>query len=133
MLWPRAFALAEVLWSPGHNRDWDSFIHRTEVHLQRLSHSDINYAPSFYDAIIKPSKDEEGNLLIQLSTEIEGLTMYYTFDNTYPDHHAMVYRNGEKLSPPKDADTLRVITYRAGKPVGRIITVFLEELKKRIK
>ena len=133
MLWPRSFALAEILWSPKQKRDWDTFIRRTEVHLQRLSNSDINYSPSFYDAIIKPSKDGEGNLLIQLSTEIEGTTLYYTFDNTYPDHHGLLYRNGEKLSPPKDADTFRVITYRDGKPIGRLITISLEDLGKRVK
>jgi hexosaminidase len=55
------------------------------------------------------------------------------FDKTYPDHHGLLYRKREKLSPPKDADTFHVITYRDGKPVGRIITVFLEDLGKRVK
>jgi hexosaminidase len=132
MLWPRSFALAEVLWSPKSTRNWNGFIHRTEAHLQRLSQADINYARSFYDAIIIPSKDEKGNLLIQLSTEIEGLETYYTFDNTYPDHHSPLYKKDEKLTIPKDADTFRVVTYRDGKPIGRIITILLSDLKKRL-
>lgn len=132
MFWPRSFALAEVLWSPKSYRNWTGFIRRTEVHLQRLSQADINYAPSFYDAIITPSKDEKGNLLIQLSTEIEGLELYYTFNNTYPDHHSLLYKKGEKLTIPKDADTFRVITYRDGKAIGRIITVSLADLGKRV-
>ncbi|MFA5814277.1 MAG: family 20 glycosylhydrolase [Bacteroidales bacterium] len=133
MFWPRSFALAEVLWSPKSFRNWTEFIRRTEVHLQRLSQADINYATSFYDAIIAPSKDGKGNLFIQLSTEIEGLKLYYTFDNTYPDHHSPMYMNGEKLTIPKDADTFRVITYRDGKPAGKMITVSLAELGKRVK
>jgi hexosaminidase len=57
MFWPRSFALAEVLWTPKSDRNWPGFIHRTEVHMQRFDKSDINYARSFYDAIITPSKD----------------------------------------------------------------------------
>jgi hexosaminidase len=132
MLWPRSFALAEVFWSPKSTRDWTGFVRRTEAHLQRLSKADINYARSFYDAIITPSKDEKGNLLIQLSTEIEGLDIYYSFDNTFPDNHSPLYTEGEKLMIPKDADTFRVITYKTGKTIGRIITVSLADLAKRI-
>jgi|WetSurMetagenome_2_1015567.scaffolds.fasta_scaffold04909_6 hexosaminidase len=132
MLWPRSFALAEVFWSPKSTRDWAGFVHRTEVNMERLSLADINYSRSFYDAIITPSKDDKGNLLIQLSTEIEGLDIYYSFDNTYPDHHSPLYKQGDKLDIPKDADGFKVITYREGIPVGRMITVSLDELMKRI-
>jgi hexosaminidase len=131
MLWPRSFALAEVVWSPKQNRNWSDFIRRTEFHLDRLAYSDINFARSFYDAVITPSKDEKGNLMIRLTTEIEGLDCYFTFDNTYPDHQSPLYKKGEKLAIPKDADTFRVITCRDGKPVGRIITVSLADLAKR--
>ena len=133
MFWPRSFALAEILWSPRSCRNWTDFISRTEVHLQRLSQADINYSRSFFDAIVTPSKDGSGNLIIQLSTEIEELAIYYSFDNTYPDHHSKKYKNGEKLSVPKDADTFRVITYREGKPIGRIITIPLTDMAKRAK
>ena len=132
MFWPRSFALAEVLWTPKSGRNWNDFIRRTEVQFDRLCHADVNYSRSFYDAIITPSKDEKGNLLIQVDTEIEGIAIYYTFDNTYPDHHSPLYRKGEKLTIPKDADTFRVITYRDGKPIGRIITIPLADLMKRI-
>jgi hexosaminidase len=132
MFWPRSFALAEVLWTPRNGKNWNDFIRRTEVHFDRLAHADINYARSFYDAIITPLKDKKGDLLIQLDTEIEGLQIYYTFDNTYPDHHTPLYQKGEKLTIPKDADTFRVITYRDGKPIGRLIAVPLAELMKRI-
>jgi len=131
MLWPRSFALSEVFWSPKNAREWTGFEHRTEVNLERLSRNDINFSTSFYDAIIEPSKDENGNLLIQLDTEIEGLKLYYTFDNTLPDHHSQLYKKGEKLTIPPDADTFRVITYRDGKVLGRMIVVSLAELMKR--
>jgi hexosaminidase len=98
-----------------------------------LSQKDINFSTSFYDAIIEPSKDEQGNMVISLSAEIEGIEMYYTFNNTLPDHHSQLYKQREKLAIPSDADTFRVITYRNGKPVGRLITVPLADLEKRLK
>jgi hexosaminidase len=133
MFWPRSFALAEVLWSPKSSRDWNSFVRRTETHLQKFSRNDINYSRSFYDAVITPSKDEKGNLLIALSTEIDGFEIFYSFDNTYPDNHSLLYKKGEKLTIQKDADTFRVITFKDGKPVGRMITVPLADLAKRVK
>jgi hexosaminidase len=133
MLWPRSFALAEVFWSPKNRRDWTGFVRRTEINLQRLSLKDINYSTSLYDAIIEPSKDEKGNLLIQMDTEIDRLSIYYTFDNTLPDHHSPLYKKGEKLTIPRDADTFRVITYRDGKAIGRLISIPLADLVKRLK
>lgn len=131
MLWPRSLALAEVLWSPQPARDWNGFVGRMEVQLERLSHAGINYASSYKDATIKMSKDSNGNLLIGLSTEIDGLELYYSFDNTYPDQHSRLYQPGELLGIPKDADTFRVVTFRGRKPVGRMITVSLADLAKR--
>jgi hexosaminidase len=132
MLWPRSFALSEVLWSEKADKNWNQFVGRTEAHLKRLSKSDINYATSFYDAIVTPLKGAQDSLLIQVDTELEGLDIYYSFENVYPDHHTPKYNKGEKLSIPKDADTFRVITYRDGKPLGKIITISIQELIKRL-
>jgi hexosaminidase len=133
MLWPRSFALSEVFWSSKNSRDWTGFVHRTEMNLERLRQKDINFSTSFYDAIIEPSRDENGNLILQLDTEIDGVSIYYTFDNTNPDHHSQLYKKGDKLTIPADADTFRVITYRDGKAIGKLITVPLADLVKRLK
>ncbi|MFN5422933.1 MAG: beta-N-acetylhexosaminidase, partial [bacterium] len=92
MLWPRSFALSEVLWSEKSKRNWNQFVGRTEAHLKRLSKSDINYAVSFYDAIVTPTKGADGQLLIQVDAELEGLDIYYSFENVYPDHHTQKYK-----------------------------------------
>lgn len=132
MLWPRAFALAEVLWTPSAGRQWSDFAKRTEHHLKSLDRAGINHAKSFLDAVIIPSRDNQGNLTIALDSETDSIDFYYTFDNTFPDDHSPSYHIGEKLAIPKDADTFRTITYRYGKPLGRMITVPLSELEKRI-
>lgn len=133
MLWPRAFALAETFWSPASQKNWPQFIQRTEARLLRLKKEDINFSSSFLDAIILPSKNEAGQLQIELDTEIEGMNLFYTFDNTYPDHHSKLYKKGEKLMIPADAETFRVVTYRNNEAAGRIITVTLQDLLKRVK
>lgn len=132
MTWPRAFALAEVFWSQKETKNWGNFIQRTEQHLKRLEQRDINYARSFYDAVILPYKDTQGSLKIKLDSEIEGLKLYYSFDSTYPDHHSQEYRKDESLTVPKNADTFRVITYRDDKPIGKMITISILELEKRV-
>ncbi len=43
MAFPRACALAEVLWSPADSRNFDAFRGRLAAHLQRLSIMDVNY------------------------------------------------------------------------------------------
>ncbi len=132
MLWPRSFALAEALWSPKEKRDWDDFVQRTNNHLIRLRQADVNYSLSFKDVIINPLKDDNGKLLIQLDTEVDGLDIYYTFDNTYPDSHSLQYKREKKLNIPKDADTFSAVTYNNNKQIGRIITVSLKKLEERV-
>jgi len=131
MLWPRSFALAEVLWSPKKARHWSNFLARTESNLQRLTAMDVNYSVSYKDPIIRPLKGVNGELLIFLEGEVDGLQFYYSFDNTDPDHHSSLYKAGEKLRPLPDSETFRVTSYKNGKPFGRMIKVSLEELRKR--
>ena len=40
---PRAVALAEVVWSPAQNRDFAEFRRRLEHHLKRLDQLEVNY------------------------------------------------------------------------------------------
>lgn len=42
MLWPRACALAEVLWS-GADGDFDDFAKRLDTHLRRLDECGVEY------------------------------------------------------------------------------------------
>jgi len=129
MLWPRAFAVAESVWSPLSVKNWNSFVHRVEKHFERLDLDSINYSRSMYDPIFTVVKDAEGKLKITLATEVEGLTLYYSFDDFYPDTFYPSYM--APLSVPKDAANLKVISYRNGKPVGKMITMPIAELQKR--
>jgi hexosaminidase len=131
MFWPRALALSEVLWSPKSPKNWTDFLRRVETQFRRFDKEDVNYARSVYDAIILPARGQKGDLLIKLDTEVDGLELYYTFDDTYPDRHSALYKKGETLTVPADAEMFRVVTCRNGQIAGRIITVPLADLLKR--
>jgi hexosaminidase len=44
MVYPRASAMAEVVWSPKEARDYDDFLQRLKIHLKRLDEKGVNYA-----------------------------------------------------------------------------------------
>ncbi|HVZ95489.1 MAG TPA: family 20 glycosylhydrolase [Chitinophagaceae bacterium] len=129
MTWPRAFAIAEDVWSPKANKNWDDFVWRVEQHFRRLDVAQIKYAPSMYDPIINATMNADKKIMVDMSTEIKGLDIYYTFDNSFPDNFYPKYT--APVEVPGDAVQMRVITYRDGKPIGRMITVPVSELKDK--
>lgn len=130
MTWPRAFAIAEALWSKDVNKNWPEFFGRVEEHFKRFDESFTKYSPSVYDPIFKISRSSSGQIQVELSTEIEDLSMFYSFDNSYPDSFYPKY-NGPILVP-NDAKLLRVITYKEGKPKGRMQNMLVDEMLKRL-
>jgi hexosaminidase len=71
-------------------------------------------------------------LAVMLTTEVPGLDIYYTFDNTRPDSHSPKF-TGTPLVFPKGAAILTVISYRNGKPIGERISLTADDLTKRAK
>ncbi len=64
-----------------------------------------------------------------MSNEVKGLDIHYTFDNSFPDQYYPTYT--KPVVVPTDAVMLKVITYRGNQPVGRMIYMPVDELKKR--
>jgi hexosaminidase len=75
-------------------------------------------------------KKTDGIIMIELTTEVEALDIYYTLDNSVPNHYHPKYTG--PIVFPKGADQFRLISYKAGKPAGRIISIKSEDLAKRI-
>jgi hexosaminidase len=61
-IFPRIFALSEVLWTPKEKKDWKDFERRLPVLFDRLDAQKINYSKAYYDlkTTILPSTDNEG-------------------------------------------------------------------------
>ncbi|HUQ64930.1 MAG TPA: family 20 glycosylhydrolase [Flavitalea sp.] len=130
MVWPRALAVSESVWSPKDSRNWKNFVARVENQFERMDVADIKYSRSMFDPIFKTSAEGTG-LKLQMETEIEGLDIFYSYDGSFPDNHYPKYT--KPLIIPKDALDVRVVTYRDGKPVGKQIRLPVAELEKRVK
>ena len=128
MMWPRGLALAECLWSPKEKKNWNDFASRVENQFPRMDVAGIRYARSMYDPIITV-KDFKGSPEVTMSTEIEGINIYYSIDESIPDNYFPQY--SKPIVIPADAAHLKVITYKDGKQVGQLISLSIEELKRR--
>ncbi|MFN7117685.1 MAG: beta-N-acetylhexosaminidase [Saprospiraceae bacterium] len=128
MTFPRAWALAEVYWSPKAKKDWNDFSKRMENHFERADVAEVNYSKAVYDAIIKPTR-KDGKLVLELEGEVPNLDIYYTIDGTMPDQYSPKYAT--PVSLPEGPITLRVQTYRNGKPIGHLITLRRADLERR--
>lgn len=82
-----------------------------------------------YDPDFKAVKKGNNQVEVTLTTEIEGLDIHYSFDNSFPDEFYPKYSG--PLLVPKDASQFKLITYRNGQPIGRMIIMPVDELKKR--
>ena len=82
-----------------------------------------------YDAVFEITKKDTATIVVKLSTEIEGLSVHYSFDNSFPDNFYLAYSS--PLTVPKDAVAMKVITYRNNKSVGRLMVMPIAELRKR--
>ncbi len=131
LTFPRAWAVADMLWSPKSSKDWNMFVKRMETQFERADIAEINYARSAYDAItVTEMKDNK--LIATITTEIDGLDIYYTLNETIPDKFTTKYT--QPIVIPEGTDvTLKVVTFKNGKQVGRVIAYPREALKKRVK
>jgi len=130
MTWPRGLAIAESVWSPLEKKDWKKFAAKTEQFFDRFNAAEIKYSPAIYDPSVAVSKKGD-QYFVTLTPEIDGLDIYTSFDNSAPDRFYPKYK--EPLEIPKDADELRIITYKGKKEVGRQMTIKVADLKKRVK
>jgi hexosaminidase len=130
MTWPRGMALAEILWSPVKGRDWNSFTDRLEYQFARLDDARINYSRSVYDPIIKMINDN-GKIKISITTEIDKLSVHYSFDESFPDQFYPHYFT--PLDIPKGASRIRAVAVKNGEVVSKMMSIDIAELTKRMK
>ena len=94
----------------------------------------VKYARSAFNVILQPKKVPGGgnnDFAITMATEISGLDIYYTFDDTNPDNTYPKY-DGTPVKFPVGAAQINVITYRDGHPIGQQVNVKKEDLAKRV-
>lgn len=129
MLWPRGFALSEDLWSPKSKKNWNRFIDKVEAHFDRYAYSETKYSTSMYEPDFSFTKNSKGQIVLKMTTELDDISIHYSFDNSFPDRFYPAYTG--PIVVPAECSQLRVVTCKGKEQKGRFITFPMEEMKKR--
>jgi len=93
ILFPRAIALSEALWSPLKKKDWNGFQTKLKQHRRYLQKHDINYR------VAAPiAKNKKVRFTDQTTVKLENPdnvgNIYYTKDGTTPTRNSLLYKDG---------------------------------------
>ncbi len=129
MTYPRAMAIAETVWSPKDKKDWVDFTRRLETHFTRFDLMGRNISKAIYDPMIQAYM-EDGELKVKVNSDLEGVTFHYTTDHTFPNERTPKY-TGPVTVPEGQNVAFKVVAYRNGERIGRMISLHRDELLKR--
>ena len=130
MTYPRAFALAETLWSTKENKKWNDFMRRTEYHFNRFDATKTNISKAVFDPIITVYLEND-ELMCKLENSVPNTEIYYAIDNSYPVQFGQKYIEPFKI--PEGNLDLHTQTFRDGKAIGRELHIPRKDLVKRVK
>lgn len=121
MLWPRAAALAEVVWTPLAQKNYPDFLRRLMTHFIRLDYLNVNYARTLFDVLPTAKPTSDGHLELRITPTdpaMETLTREarYTTNGTLPTSESTLYQNPFILS---QSATVRTATFEMGKPISQ--------------
>lgn len=129
MTYPRAFAIAETVWSPKAKKNWSDFTSRVEHHFDRFDLMQRSISKAVYDPVVQV-KMKNKDLIVELSAELNDVDFYYTTDHTFPNARTSKYE-GPVTIPGGENVAFKVAAYRNSHPIGRMISLHRDELLKR--
>lgn len=115
MVFPRACAIAEIGWTPQAMRNYDDFVSRLSVHLDRLKALGVNAAVKIYDVKTKVAAGEGKGISVSLSPKMEGLDLRYTLDGSEPSMSSTAYSAPFLI---EKSCTMKALPFREGKQPG---------------
>ena len=92
MVFPRAIALAEVVWSARDHKNYDDFIRRLEFFNKRLDAKNVQYANHLYEVKGKFINKNE-KIFYEFETITKGKDIRFTTDNSNPNSKSILYEN----------------------------------------
>ena len=122
-------SIAETLWSPKEKKNWQHFSAKVEKQFEILDALNIKHAKSIYDPIVTTVSNTKGELIASMEGEVDDLKFYYSIDESLPDNFSNEYK--QPFVVPEDVTILRIISYRNGKPIGKMLHIPMESLQKR--
>ncbi|MCJ7630550.1 MAG: family 20 glycosylhydrolase, partial [Longimicrobiales bacterium] len=84
MVFPRALALSEVVWSSAAQRDWEGFTKRLPHHLDKLDAQGVNFRIPDVLGLEEDRLSLEDSAWVELSGAVAGGELRYTLDGTDP-------------------------------------------------
>ncbi|HEX7914541.1 MAG TPA: family 20 glycosylhydrolase [Rudaea sp.] len=92
--WPRAAALAEVLWSPASAHDWHGFLDRLAVQLERYRLLGLDYGQTPFAVDVRRNYDaKKKSVAIDLSNQVAFGEIRYTLDGSVPTAQSTLYHS----------------------------------------
>lgn len=88
-VFPRLQAMAELGWTPQSLREYDDFSARMASHYQRMDHADCTYRVPVPQVAEQANAD--GTFTFTITPNVDGATLRYTTDGTYPNHRSPLY------------------------------------------
>ncbi|MCT4645949.1 MAG: family 20 glycosylhydrolase [Carboxylicivirga sp.] len=97
MSMPRMIALAEVLWTPADQKDWQDFFQRIGNHFNRLDVMKVNYRfpdiGGVYDQHVFVDKAK-----VEFTSQVKDAEIRYTTDGTRPTNGSNLYSGPIEIS-----------------------------------
>lgn len=118
MVLPRMAALAEVLWTPASQKNWESFKVRMQPQYQRYAALSANYAKSAFNVRQQFAVDTtKAADMVTLALDAAGLQTYYTLDGAAPTPAATAYTGPFALT---NSATVKAASFENGQPAGKM-------------
>ncbi|MEC5142573.1 family 20 glycosylhydrolase [Chitinophaga sp. 212800010-3] len=115
MAYPRAAALAEVVWSPKDKRNYDNFAGRLKWHVKRLDLKKVNYAKHVFEVKGKIAGNGKGAVTLTLSSILDNARIFFSTDSTAPTPQSTPYTQPIQIAK---TGTVRAQVFLDGKPFG---------------
>lgn len=117
-MFPRTLAIAEVLWSPTHNRDYKEFHNRVQKHYERLDELGVMYGPEQGSVKIISKNVLDLDLMeIEILSGQKNLDIYYTTDESTPTTSSKHYRKKFRIN---ETTLISAAGFKGDKMVGTV-------------
>lgn len=115
MAYPRACALAEVVWSDAKGRDFAEFAGRLKYHFGRLDALDVNYSKALFEISAKAENNQ-----VTLSTIDKSAEIRYDIAGKEPTAASPLYQNPIFISKKTN---LKAAAFSKGKKIGKTLAL----------
>jgi hexosaminidase len=107
LTFPRMAALAEAVWTPVENKNWDDFEMRMASHYPRLDEAGYGYRVPQPKLISKEKKGKQFE--IRLENVVDGAQIRYTTDGVKPNPYSAVYEAPVLVDRLSDFQAITVV------------------------